>query len=232
MKTTTSNTVGFYTAVLMVIITLVTFGLALTAIPDSGAFCTENCLEYPYLDSLSQYPGDYYWMYPAILLILTYVALMVSIHFYAAEEKKIFSQIGMAFAIITATILLSDYFFQISVIPASLKSGETAGITLLTQYNPHGIFIALEDLGYLLMSLSFLFMAPVFSRPTRLERAIRWIFAGSSILTMLALGVISVQYGILREDRLEVAILSTAWLVLIVNGLLLSVLFRRQLKES
>lgn len=32
--------------------------------------------------------------------------------------------------------------------------GETEGITLLTQYNAHGIFIALEELGYLLMSLS------------------------------------------------------------------------------
>ena len=32
---------------------------------------------------------------------------------------------------------------------------------MLIQYNPHGVFIALEEPGYLVMSLSFLFMAPV-----------------------------------------------------------------------
>ncbi len=33
--------------------------------------------------------------------------------------------------------------------------GEKEGISLLTQFNPHGIFIALKEVGYLLMSLSF-----------------------------------------------------------------------------
>jgi hypothetical protein len=30
----------------------------------------------------------------------------------------------------------------------SLLKGETEGLTLFLQYNPDGIFIALEDLGY------------------------------------------------------------------------------------
>ena len=36
-------------------------------------------------------------------------------------------------------------------------NGETDGIALLTQYNGHGIFIAMEELGYITMSISFLF---------------------------------------------------------------------------
>jgi hypothetical protein len=28
-------------------------------------------------------------------------------------------------------------------------NGETDGLSILTQYNPHGIFIALEEIGYL-----------------------------------------------------------------------------------
>jgi hypothetical protein len=47
----------------------------------------------------------------------------------------------------------------------SLMNGQAQGIALLTQYNPYGVFIVLEELGYLLMSLSFLFLAPC--SPTR-----------------------------------------------------------------
>jgi len=47
---------------------------------------------------------------------------------------------------------------------------------------------------------------------------------------MLFLIVISISYGLDRMDRFEVAVISIDWLVLIINGVLLSVLFRRQLK--
>jgi hypothetical protein len=53
--------------------------------------------------------------------------------------------LGIVFATISCTLLVGDYFIQISVIQPSLLKGETDGIALLTQYNPHGIFIALEE---------------------------------------------------------------------------------------
>jgi hypothetical protein len=49
---------------------------------------------------------------------------------------------------------------------------------------------------------------------------------------MIALVFISIQYGIFREYRFEVAAISITWLVLIVSGILLSVLFRRELRTS
>lgn len=232
LSTTTSNLVGFYSAILTTIITIVTFGLAITAIPIAGANCLEGCIEYPYLDTVSQFPRDYLWMASAILLILAYVTLMASIHSLATRPKKIFSQIGLSFAIVTAVILLSDYFIQFSIVPVSLMNGETEGIALLTQYNSHGIFIALEDLGYLMMSLSFLFMAPVFANKDRLESAVRWVFIVSFILAIASLAVISISYGLDRKDRFEVAVLSIDWLVLIISGVLLSIVFRRQLKAK
>ena len=230
LSTTTSNLVGLYSAILTVVLTVVTFSLAITAIPNSGAFCSENCFEYPYVDTLSQFPQDYLWMPFAMLLVVVYVVLMVSIHTYAAQHKKIYSQIGLSFALIAAGILLSDYLIQFSVVPASLMNQETDGITLLNQYNPHGIFIVLEELGYLLMSLSFLFLAPVFANKGRLASAVRWVFITGFILTMVFLIVLSINYGLDRMDRFEVAVISIDWLVLIINGVLLSLLFRRQLK--
>jgi len=41
----------------------------------------------------------------------------------------------------------------------SLMNSETEGLAALIQYNPHGVFLALEELGYMIMSLPFLFMA-------------------------------------------------------------------------
>ena len=232
LSSTTSNRVGLYSALLTVVITVLTFSLAIIAIPNSGAGCREGCVEYPYLNTLSEFPRDYLWMPPAMLLVVAYVVLVVSIHAYAAQHKKIYGQIGLCFALIAAGVLLSDYFVQFSVVPISLMEQETAGIALLTQYNAHGIFIVLEELGYLLMSLSFLFLAPVFANRGRLESVVRWVFVAGFVLTMVFLIVISINYGLDRMDRFEIAVISIDWLVLVINGALLSFVFRRQLKVS
>jgi hypothetical protein len=232
LSTTASSQVGFYTAVFTSIITLVTFGFAIVAVPISGDNCVQGCIDYPYLDSVAQYPKDYRWMPLAILLVLSYLVLMVSIHVSTPQHRKIFSQIGLTFATIAALTLSCDYFIQFSIVPISLMSGETEGITLLTQYNPHGLFIALEEFGYLLMSLSFLFAAPVFMNKNRLEAAIRWIFILGFVLTVISLAIVSINYGLDRQDRFEIMVISIDWLVLLINGILLSILFRRQLKRQ
>src|SRR4030043_1224993 len=100
-----SNQVGLYFSVLTALLTIVTFGFAITAIPISGANCREGCIEYPYLNTVAQFPKDYLWMIPAIVLMLLYVIWMISMHAYAAPSKKIFGQIGLSFALMSALIL-------------------------------------------------------------------------------------------------------------------------------
>jgi hypothetical protein len=228
----TANQVGFYSAISTAIIALVTFSFAMFAIPISGANCPGNCVDYPYLNTVAQYPRDFLWMPLAILLVLAYVTMMASIHFYTPRQKKIFSQIGFSFALIAAGILTSDYFIQFSAIPMSLMNNETDGLAMLIQYNPHGVFIALEELGYLIMSLSFLFVAPVFVTKERIAAAIRWIFVIGFVLVIGSLVMVSINFGLDRLDRFEVVVISVNWLVLIVNGVLLGLLFRKQLKTK
>jgi hypothetical protein len=230
LATTASRQVGFYTAIFTSVITLVTFGFAIVAVPISGANCVEGCIDYPYLDSVAQYPKDYRWMPLAILLVLSYLVLMVSIHVDAPPHRKIFSQIGLTFATIAALTLAGDYFIQFSIVPVSLMRGETEGITLLTQYNPHGLFIALEEFGYLLMSLSFLFVAPAFINKNRLETAVRWVFILGFVLAVISLAIVSINYGLDRQYRFEILVISIDWLVLLINGILLSILFRGRLE--
>ena len=227
-----SDRVGLYSAILTAVVTAVTFGLAITAVPNAGAGCRVDCVEYPYLDTLSEFPGDYLWMPPAMILVVLYVVLVSSIHATAAPQQKVYAQIGLSFALLAAAVLLGDYFVQFSVVPVSLMNGQTEGIALLTQYNPYGVFIVLEELGYLLMGLSFVFLAPVFAGGGRLGWAVRWVFASGFVLTVIFLTAISAIYGLERMDRFEIAAISVAWLVLLVNGVLLGFLFRRRLKEA
>jgi hypothetical protein len=232
METKSTFKVGFYAAILTTLLTLLTFGIAFATPPLSGPYCAGGCFSYPFSEAASRFPRDYIWMYPAILLSLVYYVLMVSIHYLASSDKKIFSHIGLSFALISMATLVIDYFLQVSVIQPSLLAGETDGIALLSQFNAHGIFIVLEEIGFLMMSLSMLFMAPVFAGNTKVEKAIRWLFVSCFALTVVSLILFSVFYGIYREYRFEIAAISFNWLTLIVSGILLSVVFRRALAEA
>jgi hypothetical protein len=227
-----SGRFGFYAAIATAALAILTFGFAIVAVPISGSACPANCVDYPYLNTAAQYPKDFRWMPLAIVLVLAYVAFMVSIHAAAPGQKKIFSQVGLSFAVIAAAVLLVDYFVQFSVIPISLMSSETQGLAALIQYNPHGIFIALEELGYLLMALSFLCMAPVLAGRTRLETAAQWIFIAAFILAIVSLAAVSILYGLDRQYRFEIIVISIDWLALIVNGIFLGIAFRRQMKAA
>ena len=147
------------------------------------------------------------------------------------SRRRIYSQVGLSFALIATTVLAANYFIQFSVIPVSLLNNEKEGLPLLIQYNSHGVFLALEELGYLLMSMSFLFMAPVFSSKGRLEAAVRWIFVVDCVLAVVSLAAISILFGLDRQDRFEIVVISLNFMVLIANGVLLSRVFRQQLSK-
>lgn len=222
---------GVFVAMSAAVVTLITFTIAVLTPPLSGPFCQGGCFEYPYTDIASRFPGDYYWMYPAMIVALLFLVLMVCIHHYAADDKKIFSHLGVSLAVIATTVLLVNYFVQLSVVQPSLIKGETEGIALITQFNPHGFFIALDELGFLLICLAFAATVPVFSGGDAIDRSIRITFITSLTLAILFLTFVSVEYGIMREYLFEVAIISVVWLEMIIASVLLSLLFRRKLRE-
>lgn len=217
---------SFYTALLTSGFGLATFIVAVMTPPISGPFCKSNCIGYPYTDIISRFPRDYYWMFLAIIFLLLYIVLFVSLQNLASKENMLFAKIAAAFAMISGAIVVSCYFVQISVIQPSLINGETNGISLLTQYNPHGVFIALEEIGFLFMSISFLFAGLIFSNKNRLENTIRWVFILGFVLTIAALGLIVSSLGLHREYILEVVAITITWFTLIINGALFAIFLR------
>ena len=221
---------GFITSVSLVLLTIATWGLGMIAIPPAGPYCPGNCMEYPFADLLTYYPRDYCWMYLSIFQLFAYLMFMATHHHLARAERKLFSLISFSFALISATVLLLAYFVQFSVVPVSMMNGETDGIALLTQYNGHGLFIAMEDLGYITMALSFLFLSFVFTRKTGLEKALRLLLLLSFACTAGFFLFYLISYGIDRSYRFEVAAISMNWLTIIVSGILAGIHFRRQMK--
>ncbi len=221
------KTIGMTSSIVLSVLTVLTFAIAICTPPISGPFATGTITTYPYTDIISRFPRDYFWMYPAMALVLVFIIYGVCVHRYACSEKKLYSHIGVMFAVLASGILFVDYFLQVTVIQQSLLNGETEALALLTQYNPHGIFIALEEAGYLLLSFSILFFAPVFTQKGWLSNTLRWTCVVGFILSIAALGVITFVYGIQREYIFEIAVISIDFIVLIILGILSGILFKR-----
>jgi len=224
-------TIGFYSSIFVAVSTIITFGFAMIAIPPAGPYCPANCMDYPFLNLLKYYPRDYLWMYCSIFQLIGYVVFTVAILFQTNNSKTIFSFLGLCFAVMAVLILMSDYFVQFTVVPISVRNNELEGIPILTQYNGHGIFIALEELGYILMSLSMLFLSLTFSLKNKIELSIRIFFTLSFLGTFLSFVFYVFKYGIDKSYRFEVATITINFLVLIINGILLSIYFHKKKKE-
>ncbi len=221
---------GFVTAVLLAVLAAATFGVAMCTPPISGPFVTGG-IPYPYADIASRFPRDYYWMYPAIALVLAFVILTVCIDQHTSGGKKLYSRIAVAFACLSAGIISLDYFMQVSIIQPAVLNGETDGIALWTQYNPHGAFIVLEEFGYILMSISLLFLALVF-KGRGAQNKIRWTGILCFAATVATLVIMSVLYGVLREYRFEVVVIAIDLTALILLGIFTGQYFRKEAAEN
>ena len=211
----------------MSILTIVTFVVAYFTPPLSGPFCTSGCYDYPYSNVASRFPRDYYWMFLAILISVNFIVLLVTIHYASPEGKMPYSHLALIFGVMSSGILIVNYFVQLAVIQPALLKGETEGIAILTQYNPHGLFIVLEEAGYLFMSLSLFCLAPVFGGRGKAGSWIQWVVIVSFFSSIICAVIVTVTLGHERECVLEIALISINWLELVVTGILLVLFYRR-----
>ena len=110
----------------------------------------------------------------------------------------------------------------------ALVRGQTEGLSPWTQYHPSGVFIALENVGYALINLGFIFLGAALIRlPTRLERAAGMIFTLGGGLTWVALLLYALAYRAQLDYRFEVMAILISWLVLIAAPAMLAVAFAR-----
>lgn len=119
---------------------------------------------------------------PSLLLAFAFVVMMVSLHRYADEAKKVWSYIGVAFATAYASLIGIVYFTQLTVVVPHLMRGDTAGIQFLIFVPFDSFLYAVDMLGYSFMSLSTLFAAGAVGGGGRLERTTRFLLIANGLL--------------------------------------------------
>lgn len=168
--------IGFWsTVIITLLVILIDVGMVLSAILFPMTTIT----------SIESYAGVFSsWQMlpfiPSLLLAPTFVVLMFSIHHSAPEENKILSQLGVAFALVCATVLSLHYYIQLTVVQQGLLNGELTGLWQFATPNPHSFFWTLAALGYGFMGIALLCAAPLFAQKS--DRAIKWLFILNGII--------------------------------------------------
>jgi hypothetical protein len=219
-----SNRLILWVAISTAVMAAVSLAMAVTTLPRSGPYCQSDCVGYPYIDAAEFVPRDYLWIYPALVLWLLVIVLVQCIHSQVDPDLRVLSGIAVTFSAIGVGTLIVDYAVQLTFIQPALLLGETEGIAPWSQYNPYGIFIALENVGYVLLNLAFLALGlALIRRPARLWRVVAWIFTIAGALTLALLLFYSALYGFRLDYRFEVTAILITWLVLIATPVLLSI---------
>ena len=133
--------------------------------------------------------------FSALLLGFFCLILTACVYRYAPKEKKIFALISLCFSVMSCTILSMSEFTQWVSLKRSALAGDFDGLAQYTQGNMNSFVFAMVVLAvHVLLSLSLLFLAPVFTS-NKMEKAIAGLLAFSGSLG--AVSVIGIATGIL-----------------------------------
>ena len=126
---------------------------------------------------------------PSLFLAPSFALMILCVHYYAAEDKKVWSHAGIIFAVVYTVMVSINYYVQLTLIVPHLMKGEVESIRPFL-FTPFDSFIySVDVLGYSFMSLSTLFTAYVFNG-TGLERtARRFLIANGLLIPFIALQI-------------------------------------------
>lgn len=118
---------------------------------------------------------------PSLLLAPAFLILMVCVYYFTPKEKKLYSLIGMAFAVAYAVLVSLNYYVQLTVVAPRLLQGDTSDVSVFL-FTPYDTFpYAMDLLGYSYMSLATFSSAFVFSK-NGLEKAIKWFMIANGLI--------------------------------------------------
>ncbi len=116
----------------------------------------------------------------SFLLAPAFVAMMVSIHHYAEPDKKVWSELGLSFAVIYAVMCSLPYYLQLPFIPNNYLP-VSAEAVLPFSFIPGTPIFAQDMLGYVFLCAATLVAAPVFAGG-KLENWIKLLFILNGLL--------------------------------------------------
>ncbi|PWT77599.1 MAG: hypothetical protein C5B59_03770 [Bacteroidetes bacterium] len=116
------------------------------------------------------HPQDLFWLFaPSLLLAPAFMVTMICLHYGANEDEKIWTAIGVAFAILYCADVTLVYFSQLSVVLPRLIRSEINEDYVLA-FRAKTFLMAIDCLGYFFMSFSTFFAAFAFIQSDK------WLF--------------------------------------------------------
>ena len=159
---------------------------------------------------------------PSILLAPSFLILMISVHHFAPDEKKIWSHIGVAFAVAYCIFVTIVYFVGLTIQLPHTIQGDLDKYELL-KYIPKSFMTAIDALGYASMSLAMLFASPVFGK-SGLQNWIRRLFIANGVLAPVILAT---------QVYPLIAYIGGFWIITFPSATcLLTIMFRKQLRTE
>ena len=110
------------------------------------------------------HPQDLFWLFlPSLFLAPSFLIAMICLHYSADLNLKVWTAIGVAFAVLYCADVSIVYFTQLTVVvPAQLKGQINEKQVLL--FDRRTFLMAVDCLGYFFMSLSTFFAAFAFRK--------------------------------------------------------------------
>ena len=152
----------------------------------------------------------------SLFLAPSFVVMMVSVHYAAPDEKKIWSHIGITLAVLYAALISIVYVTWLFVVEPHVLRGEANQVVLLL-FAPGSFLQMVDGLGYTFMGVALFFAAPVFAGK-RLDNWIRWLCLLSgpgAVLVFLSYVFYSISLGVAE------------WLIIPAVAILLAMYFWR-----
>jgi hypothetical protein len=146
---------GIFAAIVLLLLTL-TFIILVSIFPP-GEYRTADQFISAYSRNLI-FP-----VIPSFLLVVANIPFFVSLFFYAEEPAKPFALAGLLFGAAYAVCSGINYFVQMTIVPQNIQLGQLQAVSLLSIHIKGSMALALDNLGYTFLSVSFLFFSGIFA---------------------------------------------------------------------
>jgi hypothetical protein len=114
---------------------------------------------------LDRFGKDDLWpVIPSFLLVLANIPLFAALYVYSTGESKVFALTGTLFGAGYMICSGTNYFIQIGMLARNISEPDSAIISTFIMANPGSFACAIDNLGYLFLSLSFLAFSGIFNR--------------------------------------------------------------------
>ncbi|MBN2213780.1 MAG: hypothetical protein JW723_06000 [Bacteroidales bacterium] len=206
MQTSLKRT-GIAAAISIILLTII-FGITIILFPQKDYQSASS-----YLHEFRS--RDLIPVIPAFLLVLANIPLFAALYFYADSGKKITALTGILFGAGYMVCSGINYFIQLGMITRNISESESAFIEPFLMANPGSCAYAIDNLGYLFLSVSFIVFSGIFNQ-RGLHSWIKAIFIIFGISGLLgALGYI-LNYPLLENMVLLSAIPYLAGIILLL----------------